>query len=73
MRGDFVVGSDGSVERGVDIENARDAADSGEDAILLGHDRRGRTLVGIDAGVAGGIARRPVFDQRVLEDSGDAS
>ena len=73
MRGDFVVSGDGAVERGVHIENARHAADSGEDAILLGHDRRGGALVGVDAGVAGGIARCPVFEQRVLQDRGQAS
>ena len=73
MRGDFVVRSDSAVERGVNIENARHAADAGENAILLGEDGRRRALVGIDAGVAGRIARGPVFEQRVLEDRGDAS
>jgi len=73
VRGDFVVGGHSSVEGGVHIENARHTTDSGEDAILFGDNGRGRALVGVDAGVAGGIARRPVFDQRVLQDGGEAS
>ena len=73
MRGDFIMRGDGAVKLGIDIENARHTADSGENTILLGYDGRGRTLAGIDAGVAGGIARGPVFEQRVLEDSGEAS
>ena len=73
MRGDFVVRSHGAVERGVDIEDAAHAADAGQNAILLGQDGGRRPLIGIDAGVAGRIARGPVFEQRVLQNRGDAS
>ena len=68
MGGDFVVRSDGAVECGVNIENAGDAADAGENAILFGENGGGGTLVGIDAGIAGGIAGGAVFEQRVLDD-----
>ena len=67
MGRDFVVRGDRTIERGVYIEDASDASDAGQNAILLGQDRCRRPLVGIDAGVAGRIARRPVFEQRVLE------
>src|SRR5580658_700324 len=73
MRGHFVVRSDCTVERGVDIEDAPHAADAGQNAILLGENGGRSPLVGIDAGVAGGIARGPVFEQRVLQNRGDAS
>jgi len=73
MRGDFVVRRYGAIERGVDIENARHAADSRENAILLSENGGRGALVGIDAGVAGGITRGPVFEQRILDDGGDAS
>ncbi len=73
MRGHFVVRSHRAVERRIDIENARHAADARQNAFLLGENRRRRPLVGIDAGIAGRIARRPVFEQRVLDNRGDAS
>ena len=73
MRRHLVVGGNGTVERGIHIENARHAPDAGQNAVLLGHDRRGRPLVGVDAGIAGGIARRPIFDQRVFQHCGKAS
>ena len=70
---DLVVRGDGSVERGVDVEDAADAADASENAILLGEERGGGALTGIDAGVTGGIAGGPVFEQRVLDNCRDAS
>jgi len=73
MSGDFIVRGDGAVEVGVDVKNAGDAANAGESAILLGKHGARRALVGIDAGIAGGIARGPVFLQRVLDNGGDAS
>src|SRR5208283_5369836 len=73
MPSNFIVRSNGAVERGVDIENAADAANAGENAILLGQNRRRGALIRVDAGVAGGVARSPVFEQRVLENCGDAS
>ena len=48
------------------------ATDAGQNAILLGQNRARRALVGIDAGVAGRIPRGPVFEQRVLQDRGNA-
>jgi hypothetical protein len=63
----------GPIEGSVDVENARYTADSGEDAVLLGEDGRARALVSVDAGVASGIARRPVLEQRVFQDCSEAS
>ena len=73
VRGDFVVCCDRPVERGINVENARHAADPGQDAVLLGNDRRRGALVRVHAGVAGGVARRPVFQQRVLQNRGKPS
>src|ERR1700721_1020436 len=73
VRGDFVVRSDGAVERGVDVEDAADAADAGENAILFGEDGGRSALTGIDAGVTGGIAGGPVFEEGVLDNCRDAS
>src|SRR5579862_8403739 len=73
MRGDFIVRGHRAVEGGVHVENARYASDSGKNAFLLRYDGRRRALVGIDAGIAGRIARSPVFQQRVLENGGDAT
>jgi hypothetical protein len=64
--------SHSAVERGVDIENAADAADAGQNALLLGKNGGRRALVGINAGVAGRVARGPVFEQRVLKNRGNA-
>ncbi len=69
----LVMRSDRAVERGVDVENPRHAAEAGQNALLLGDNRRRSALVGIDAGVAGRIARRPIFVQRVLQNRGNAS
>ncbi len=73
MRGDFVMRSDGAIEGGVNVEDAGDAADAGENAILFGENGGGGALVGIDAGVAGGVAGGAVLEQRVLNDRSDAS
>ena len=73
MRGDFVVCCDRAVERGINVENARHTANPGQDAVLLGNDRRRGALVRVHAGIAGGVARRPVFQQRVLQNRGKSS
>src|SRR3981081_389754 len=65
--------SDSAVEHGVNIENAAYAAYAGENAVFFGENGRRRALVGIDAGVAGGVARSPVFEQSVFQNRGDAA
>ncbi len=69
----FVVRSDGAVEGGVNVKDAADAADAGENAVLFGEDGGGSALIGVDAGVAGGVAGGAVFEQGVLDDGGDAA
>src|SRR5690242_19312132 len=66
MAGDLRVRDDRAIEAGKDIEDDGDRTYAREDAILLGEDCADSTLVRIDAGVGGRIARRPVFEQRVL-------
>ena len=66
MADDVVVRNDRAVECGIHIQNAVDQTDTGQNAILLDEKTRTRQLTGTDASVAGGIARRPVFEQRVL-------
>ena len=73
MAGDLVVRDHGAIQRGIHVENARHAADPGQNAILLREDGAGGALAGIDAGIAGGIAGRAVFEQRVLENRGNPS
>src|SRR5262249_57561126 len=73
MSGDFVVRRHGAVERSIDIQNAGYASNAREDAVLLRENGRRGTLVGIDAGVAGRIARGTIFEQRVLQDRGYAA
>jgi len=73
MAGDLVMRDYRAVERGIDIENARDRPNASENAILLGNHRANGALVGIDAGIAGRIARCPVFEQRILKYGGDAA
>ena len=73
MAGHLVMRNDRSVERRIDVENSRNASQAGKNAVLLGDNCRRSALVGIDAGVAGRIARRPIFVQRVLKNRGNAS
>src|SRR6266536_3553968 len=73
MAGDLVMRHHGTVERAIDIENARNGTQAGKDAVLLGENGSGSALAGIDAGVAGRIARSPVFEQSVLDDGGYAT
>ena len=73
MSSDLIVSCDGAIERGVNVENARNAAEAGDNALLLGEDGGGSALIGIDAGVAGGIARGAVLGERVLQNGRDAS
>src|SRR4029077_14595230 len=73
MRGDLVMRSHRPIELGIHIQNARDAANARQNAILFCQNRGCSTLVGIDAGVAGRIARSMVLLQRVLDDCGNAS
>ena len=73
MRRDFVMRSDRPVERGINVQNPRHAADPGQNALLLGNNRRRRPLIRIDASIARRIARRPILEQRVLQNRGNAS
>src|ERR1700683_317827 len=73
VSGDFVVRSNRAIEIRVNVEDPRHAADTGENAVLLGKDGTGSALIGVHTGVAGGIARGPVLLQRVLDDGGSAS
>ena len=73
MAGHFVVRNDSTVEHGEDVENRGDDTESCENAVLFGDDCSGCSLVRIDAGVTGGVARGAIFQQRVLQDGGNAS
>src|SRR5580700_184646 len=73
MGGHFVMSRDRAIEIGVDVENAGNAANAGEHTILLCQHHGCGALVGIDAGVTGGVAGGTVFDQRVLDNCGYAS
>ena len=73
VSGDLVMRSHGAVEHRVNIENAAYAANAGENAVFFGENGRCRAPVGIDAGVAGGVARRPVFEQSVFQNGGNSS
>src|SRR5262249_41291304 len=72
MSRNFVMGSHGAVESRVDIENARNGADAGENTILLRQDSGGGALVGLDAGIAGRVVGGAVFLQRIFDYGGDA-
>ena len=56
MAGDLGMRDHGAIERGEDVEDARNDADAGEDAILLCHDGAGAALACVDHGVAGRVA-----------------
>src|SRR5207245_2823500 len=56
-----------AIQRGVNLENPWDRSNSRQNTFLLGQNRTRRPLGGIDARIARRIARRPVFEQRVLE------
>src|SRR5437763_2904091 len=73
MAGDFVMRNHGAIERAIHVENASDCSKTSQNAVLLGKDRSRRALAGINAGVAGRIARGPVLEQRVLNNGGDAT
>jgi len=73
MRGDFIVRGHGAVQRCINVKDAAHTADTGENAVLLGKNSGRSLLIGVHAGVTGGIARSPVFEQRVLQDGGDAA
>src|SRR5581483_8669493 len=64
---DFVVGSHGAIECGINIQNPACAADPRQNAILLGENGGGSALVGINAGVAGGVARGAILEERILQ------
>src|SRR6266536_3164287 len=51
MAGDLVMRHHGTVERAIDIENARNGTQAGKDAVLLGENGSGSALAGIDDGV----------------------
>src|SRR5262249_60025845 len=67
-----VVGDHRAIEHGVNIKNSRDAAQAGQNALLLGNHGPDRPLVGIDAGIGGGVAGGPVFEQRVFQNRSNA-
>src|ERR1019366_4208315 len=62
---------DSAVQDGEDVEDARDAAQSGKHAVLLGENGARGALVGINAGVGGGIAGGAIFLQCVFQEGGD--
>src|SRR5438445_9097988 len=72
MAGDFVMRNYSAVEDRIDIEYPRYTTDTRQNTILFRKDRTRRTLVGINAGIAGRIARGPVLEQRVFKDRGNA-
>ncbi len=65
--------SDRPVEHRIDVENSRNASEASQHAFLLGDNGRRGALLGINTGVAGRIARRPIFVERVLQNRGNAS
>src|SRR5271165_2350018 len=73
MGRNLVMGSHRAIQGGIHVQNAGDAADARENAVLLGENRSRGTLVRINAGIAGGVARRAILQQRVLDNRGDAS
>ena len=73
MAGHLIVRDDGTVERGEHVEDGWNHAHAGEHAILLGEHDAGGSLIGLDAGIAGRIARGPVFEQRVLDNGCDTA
>src|SRR5947209_14947200 len=73
MGRDFIMGSYSAVQRSVDIEDSRNAADSRQNAILFGNDGRGGPLIGVNAGIAGRIAGGAVLQQGILDNGGRAS
>src|SRR5579864_6493874 len=72
MTGDLVMRNYSAIECGIDVENTCNAAEPGENAILFRQYGARGALVGIDAGVAGRIACRPVLEQRILQHRGNA-
>src|SRR5580704_11076326 len=50
-----------AVQLRIHVENASDASDPGQYAILLGKDRSSGALIRIHAGIAGRISRGPVL------------
>src|SRR5579864_569914 len=70
---DFVMRDYSTVEGREYIENGRNYAQTRKNAILFRDDGGRRPLIRINASVAGGIARRPVFEQCVFEDGGNAA
>src|SRR6185437_4987276 len=73
MRSNLVVTGHSAVDQRINVQNARDASDARKNTILFGQNGGRGPLVGINAGVAGGIMRGPVFEQRVLQNCCEAS
>ena len=61
------------VEAGEDLEDARDAAEAGDDQFLAGDYGCRGAQVGVDRQIGRGVAGGLVFDQRLLEQSVDAA
>jgi hypothetical protein len=62
-----------AVQRGENVEHARNATQPGEDAVLLGEDGSRSPLVHVNAGVGGGVAGGAIFLQRALQNCGDSA
>src|SRR5580704_15835488 len=73
MTGDFIMRNHSRVQHGVYIQDARYASHPRQDAILLGNNRPGRALTGLNAGGTGRVASGTIFEQCVLKDGSDAA
>ena len=72
MAGNFVMRDHCAIEHGEHVKNAGCCSNASQNTILLGQYGAYGALVGINAGVAGRIARGPVFEQRVFKDCRNA-
>ena len=60
-------------EAGEDLEDARDAAEAGDDQFLAGNDGGCGAQVGVDGEVRGEVAGRFVFSEGLFEQGVDAA
>ncbi len=73
MAGHLRVADNRWVELLKDLNDALHAADTRQDAVLLGEDGGGGALLWVYGGMGGGVTRGLIFQQRVFQDRGDAS
>ena len=73
MANNFVASARFAVEAGEDVEETRDAADAGEDALLLSEDGRSSAKAGLDGERRGDVAGGLVFDEGLFEDGFNAA